>query len=50
MMPLHVIEFAKGTPEVEEVQMDLVQGRWQENAMKRVTSQSDRQHMVEGYK
>jgi hypothetical protein len=30
-------------PGIEEVKLDLVQGRWQENVMKKVTSFSNRQ-------
>ena len=42
LMPLQMVKFAQGTPEVREIQVDLVQGRWQENVMKAVTSYSNR--------
>jgi Gpi16 subunit, GPI transamidase component len=40
-MPLQMVQFARGTPEVKEVEMDLVQGRWQEGVMKAVSGYGD---------
>ena len=45
-MPLHVFKFLQDTPEIIEVELDLVQGRWHENFMKRVTLYSNRQYMI----
>ena len=42
LMPLQMVKFAEGTPEVREIEMDLVQGRWQENVMKVVTGYANR--------
>lgn len=40
-MPLHFIEFARLSPQIRQVEIDLVQGRWQENVMKKVSSFSN---------
>jgi hypothetical protein len=37
-----MIMFALGTPEVREIELDLVQGRWHENVMKILTSFSNK--------
>ena len=42
-MPLQIYQLIKSNEGIEEVKLDLVQGRWQENVMKKVTSFSNRQ-------
>jgi hypothetical protein len=42
-MPIQIYQLIKSNEGIEEVKLDLVQGRWQENVMKKVTSFSNRQ-------
>jgi hypothetical protein len=42
-MPLPIYKLVSDNRGIREINMDLVQGRWQENVMKRITSFSNRQ-------
>ena len=42
-MPLSIYKLVRDKSGIREINMDLVQGRWQENVMKRITAFSNRQ-------